>query len=92
MKIIGEFLMWFGLISSASWGWTQDEVYPIWIIGTIAFVLGWVLKRLHAVSNILSDDGIGGLLRLILVFQTPLYVAVWFGVYGIAYGIKSAFF
>tara|TARA_B100000927_G_C16393787_1_gene440455 strand:+ start:661 stop:825 length:165 start_codon:yes stop_codon:yes gene_type:complete len=54
--------------------------------------LGWVLKRLQAVANIFSDDGIGGVLRLILVFQMPLYVAVWFGVYGIAYGIKAAFF
>ena len=57
--------MWLGLISFASWGWTQDEIYPMWIIGTIAFVLGWVLKRLQAVANIFSDDGIGGVLRLI---------------------------
>ena len=64
----------------------------MWIIGTIAFVLGWVLKRLQAIVNIFSDDGIVGVLRLILVFQMPLYVAVWFGANGIAYGIKAAFF
>ena len=84
--------MWLGLIPSASWGWTHYEIYPMWIIGTIAFVLGWVLKRLQAIVNIFSDDGIVGVLRLILVFQMPLYVAVWFGANGIAYGIKAAFF
>ena len=69
IKIIGEFLMWWGLISFASWGWSQDEIfYPLWIIGTIAFFWVGFLKD-YKPSQTFSDDGIGGVLRLIWYFK-----------------------
>jgi len=91
MSTTGTFLQIFGIVSAISYGWTHDSIDPVWFVGTLAFVCGWACKRNEAVLEIKEKDGVVGVLKLLLLFQTPMNALIWFGIYGVPYGLGSIF-
>ena len=91
MVFVGQFLQFLGVGTAISFGWTFDPVYPAFVFGTIALVLGWGVQRFHAVQNIYHDDGLLGLLKFLLIYSGSVNAIIWFGFYWASYGISSIF-
>ena len=68
-------------------GYNNLEWYFI-IISAITFLIGYGFARLHAFQNILNDDGIGGILKLISI-QIIIYSILSGIIYFIALSIGN---
>ena len=89
--LAGNFLQFLGIGIAISFGWTFDPVYPAFVFGTIALVLGFAVQRFGAVLNIYDGDGWLGLLKFLLIYSGGVNAIIWFGFYWASYGISSIF-
>jgi hypothetical protein len=88
--LAGNFLQFLGIGIAISFGWTFDPVYPAFVFGTIALVLGFAVQRNHAMQHIYHDDGFLSLMRLMASLGV-FNAIIWFGFYWASYGISSIF-